>query len=94
MPNIEDRPGSPTNAAEKASSKAMPHSSSRLVKGPTSKMELRSVRAAKAVPMFLSSGATYTCDGSAYAGLKALCSIQAHVIEYQGKSTWTDKGLF
>ena len=52
------------------------------------------LRAAKAVPMFLSSGATYTCDGSAYAGLKALCSIQAHVIEYQGKSTWTDKGLF
>jgi len=52
------------------------------------------LRAAKAVPMFLTSGATYTCDGSAFAGLKALCSIQAHVIEYQGKGTWNDKGLF
>lgn len=52
------------------------------------------LRAAKAVPMFLSSGATYTCDGTAFTGLKALCSVQAHVIESQGKNAWVDKGLF
>ncbi|MFA5882616.1 MAG: ABC transporter substrate-binding protein [Acidimicrobiia bacterium] len=52
------------------------------------------LRTAKAVPMFLTGGATYTCDGSAFAGLKSLCSLQAHVLEYQGKDHWTDKGLF
>ena len=52
------------------------------------------LRAAKTVPMFLTSGATYTCDGSAFVGLKSLCSLQAHVLEYQGKDRWTDKGLF
>jgi hypothetical protein len=35
-------------------------------------------------------GATYTCDGTAFAGLKALCSLQSHVVEYQGKHTWRD----
>lgn len=52
------------------------------------------LRAAKQVPMFLTPGATYTCDGSAFPGLKALCSIQAHVVEYQGKGAWIDKGVF
>ena len=52
------------------------------------------LRAAKSVPMFLSSGATYTCDGTAYAGLKALCSVQSHVVESQGGDKWLDKGLF
>jgi branched-chain amino acid transport system substrate-binding protein len=52
------------------------------------------LRAAKQVPMFLTPGATYTCDGSAFAGLKALCSIQSHVVEYRGKDAFTDKGVF
>jgi branched-chain amino acid transport system substrate-binding protein len=52
------------------------------------------LKAAKAVPLFLSGGATYTCDGTAFAGLKALCSLQSHVLEYGGKGKWTDKGLF
>jgi branched-chain amino acid transport system substrate-binding protein len=52
------------------------------------------LRAARQVPMFLTPGATYSCDGSAFPGLKALCSIQAHVLEYQGKGRWLDKGLF
>jgi branched-chain amino acid transport system substrate-binding protein len=52
------------------------------------------LRTAKQVPMFLSPQATYTCDGTAYAGLRGLCSIQSHVVEYRGKDTWTDKGLF
>ena len=52
------------------------------------------LRAAKQVPMFLTPGATYSCDGTAYPGLKALCSIQSHVIEYAGDDKWTDKGVF
>jgi hypothetical protein len=52
------------------------------------------LKAAKAVPLFLSNGATYTCDGTAFAGLRSLCSVQAHVVEYQGKHRWLDKGLF
>jgi branched-chain amino acid transport system substrate-binding protein len=52
------------------------------------------LRATKQVPMFLTPGATYSCDGSAYAGLRSLCSIQAHVVEYQGKKQWTDRGVF
>lgn len=52
------------------------------------------LRAAKQVPMFLTPGATYTCDGTAFPGLKALCSIQAHVVELQGGEKWTDKGVF
>ena len=52
------------------------------------------LRAAKQVPMFLTPGATYTCDGSAFAGLKSLCSIQSHVVEYRGKDAFTDKGVF
>jgi hypothetical protein len=44
--------------------------------------------------MFLTPGATYSCDGTAYVGLKALCSVQSHVVEYRGKQAWNDKGLF
>lgn len=44
--------------------------------------------------LFLGSGATYTCDGTAFAGLKALCSLQGHVVEYSGKGAWVDKGVF
>jgi branched-chain amino acid transport system substrate-binding protein len=52
------------------------------------------LRAAKAVPLFLGGGATYTCDGTAFPGLKSLCSVQSHVVEYQGKRRWVDKGVF
>ena len=52
------------------------------------------LRAAKAVPLFLGGGATYSCDGTAFPGLKALCSVQSHVVEYQGKRRWVDKGVF
>jgi len=52
------------------------------------------LRATKQVPMFLTPGGTYSCDGTAYPGLKALCSIQSHVIEYAGNGKWTDKGVF
>jgi branched-chain amino acid transport system substrate-binding protein len=52
------------------------------------------LRAAKAVPLFLGGGATYTCDGTAFPGLKSLCSVQSHVVEYQGKQRWVDKGVF
>jgi branched-chain amino acid transport system substrate-binding protein len=52
------------------------------------------LRAAKAVPLFLGGGGTYTCDGSAFPTLKSLCSLQSHVVEYQGKQRWVDKGVF
>jgi branched-chain amino acid transport system substrate-binding protein len=52
------------------------------------------LRAAKAVPLFLGGGGTYTCDGSVFPTLKALCSLQSHVVEYQGKQRWVDKGVF
>jgi branched-chain amino acid transport system substrate-binding protein len=52
------------------------------------------LKTAKAVPLFLGGRATYTCDGTALAGLPSLCSVQAHVVEYQGKQRWLDKGLF
>ena len=52
------------------------------------------LRTAKAVPLFLGGGATYTCDGTAFAGLKSLCSVQSHIVEYQGKQRWVDKGVF
>lgn len=52
------------------------------------------LRAARQVPMFLTPGATYSCDGTAYPGLAALCSIQSHVVEYRGDDKWTDKGVF
>jgi branched-chain amino acid transport system substrate-binding protein len=52
------------------------------------------LRAAKAVPLFLGGGATYSCDGTAFPSLKALCSVQSHVVEYQGKRRWVDKGVF
>jgi len=52
------------------------------------------LKAAKAVPLFLGGGATYTCDGTAFPSLKALCSVQSHVVEYDGKQRWVDKGVF
>jgi len=52
------------------------------------------LRATKTVPLFLGGGSTYTCDGTASPGLKALCSLQAHVVAYDGKGRWTDKGQF
>lgn len=52
------------------------------------------LRAAKGLPLFLGGGSTFSCDGSAYPGLKALCSLQAHVVEYQGRNRWVDKGVF
>jgi branched-chain amino acid transport system substrate-binding protein len=52
------------------------------------------LRAATQVPMFLTPGATYTCDGTAFPSLEAVCAIQSHVVEYRGKGKWTDKGLF
>jgi branched-chain amino acid transport system substrate-binding protein len=52
------------------------------------------LRAAKAVPLFLGGGATYSCDGTAFPGLRSLCSVQSHVVEYQGKQRWVDKGVF
>jgi branched-chain amino acid transport system substrate-binding protein len=52
------------------------------------------LRAAKAVPLFLGGGGTYTCDGTAFTGLKSLCSLQSHIVEYQGKQRWVDKGVF
>ena len=52
------------------------------------------LRTAKAVPLFLGNGATYTCDGTAFPSLKSLCSVQSHVVEYQGKKRWVDKGVF
>jgi branched-chain amino acid transport system substrate-binding protein len=52
------------------------------------------LRAATQVPMFLTPGATYTCDGTAFPSLRALCAVQSHVVEYRGKGRWTDKGLF
>lgn len=55
---------------------------------------LAALRAAKAVPLFLGAGTTATCDGTAFPGLKALCSVQAHVVAYDGKGRWTDKGTF
>ena len=29
-----------------------------------------------------------------FTGLKALCSLQSHVVEYSGKGAWVDKGVF
>jgi branched-chain amino acid transport system substrate-binding protein len=55
---------------------------------------LAALRAAKAVHLFLGGGTTATCDGTAYPGLKALCSVQAHVVAYDGKGRFTDKGPF
>lgn len=52
------------------------------------------LRGAKQVPMFLTPGATYSCDGTAFVGLRALCSIQSHVVEYRSRDDWIDKGLF
>jgi len=52
------------------------------------------LKAAKAVPLFLGGGGTYTCDGTAFPTLKSLCSLQSHVVEYQGKQRWVDKGVF
>ena len=52
------------------------------------------LKAAKAVPLFLGNGATYSCDGTAHTGLRALCSAQGHIVEYSGKGTWVDKGVF
>ena len=52
------------------------------------------LKAAKAVPMFLGGGAMYSCDGTAFPSLKSLCSVQSHVVEYQGKERWADKGVF
>jgi branched-chain amino acid transport system substrate-binding protein len=52
------------------------------------------LKAAKAVPLFLGGGATYTCDGTAFPNLKSLCSLQSHVVEYAGKQRWVDKGIF
>jgi len=52
------------------------------------------LKAAKAVPLFLGGGGTYTCDGTAFPTLKSLCSVQSHVVEYQGKQRWLDKGVF
>ena len=52
------------------------------------------LKAAKAVPLFLGGGGTYTCDATAFPTLKALCSLQSHVVEYQGKQRWIDKGVF
>jgi len=52
------------------------------------------LKAAKAVPLFLGGGGTYSCDGTAFPTLKALCSLQSHVVEYQGKQRWVDKGIF
>ena len=51
-------------------------------------------KTAKAVPLFLGGGGTYTCDGTAFPTLKSLCSVQSHVVEYQGKQRWVDKGVF
>ncbi len=52
------------------------------------------LKTAKAVPLFLGGGGTYTCDGTAFPSLKSLCSLQSHVVEYQGKRRWVDKGVF
>jgi branched-chain amino acid transport system substrate-binding protein len=52
------------------------------------------LKAAKAVPLFLGNGATYSCDGTAFTGLRSLCSLQGHVVEYSGKGAWVDKGVF
>ena len=52
------------------------------------------LRATRQVPLFLTPGGTYSCDGTAFVGLKALCSVQSHVVEYQGKGKWLDKGVF
>jgi branched-chain amino acid transport system substrate-binding protein len=52
------------------------------------------LRAAKQVPMFLTPAATYSCDGTAYPGLRGLCAITSHVVEYRGKGRWTDLGPF
>jgi branched-chain amino acid transport system substrate-binding protein len=52
------------------------------------------LKTAKAVPLFLGGGGTYTCDGTAFPTLKALCSLQSHIVEYQGKQRWADKGVF
>jgi branched-chain amino acid transport system substrate-binding protein len=52
------------------------------------------LKTAKAVPLFLGGGGTYTCDGTAFPTLKSLCSVQSHVVEYQGKQRWVDKGVF
>jgi branched-chain amino acid transport system substrate-binding protein len=52
------------------------------------------LKAVKAVPLFLGGGATYTCDGTAFPNLKSLCSVQSHVVEYEGKQRWVDKGVF
>ena len=55
---------------------------------------LAALRAVRALPLFLGAGTTATCDGTAFPGLKALCSVQAHVLAYDGKGRWTDKGTF
>jgi branched-chain amino acid transport system substrate-binding protein len=52
------------------------------------------LRGAKSVPLFLTPGGTFTCDGSAYPGLRAVCSLQARVLEYQGKGRWLDRGIY
>ena len=52
------------------------------------------LKTAKAVPLFLGGSGTYTCDGTAFPTLKSLCSLQSHVVEYQGKQRWVDKGIF
>jgi branched-chain amino acid transport system substrate-binding protein len=52
------------------------------------------LKAGKAVPLFLGGGATYTCDGTAFPSLKSLCSLQSHVVEFDGKQRWVDKGVF
>lgn len=52
------------------------------------------LRAAKQVPLFLTPGATYTCDGTAFVGLESLCAIRSHVVAYRGKGAWDDQGLF
>jgi branched-chain amino acid transport system substrate-binding protein len=52
------------------------------------------LKTAKAVPLFLGGGGTYACDGTAFPTLKALCTLQSHIVEYQGKQRWADKGVF
>jgi len=44
--------------------------------------------------MFLTPGATYTCDGTAFPGLRALLldPVPRGGVPREGK--WTDKGIF